>query len=197
MSQANALNLQFPVDVAHGGTGVNTLPLHEVLLGNGVGGIASLPLTDGQLLIGSTGASPVAAALTAGSGISITNAAGAVTISAISTQESWSAESAAFSIEANKGYVANAALVATLPLSASLGDSFELLNLNTGSVGSVVIAQNAGQSIRFGDQVTTAGVAGSLTSSLAGDSVRVICVDGTAGAEVFMVASSVGTWYTA
>jgi len=37
-------------------------------------------LTNGQLLIGSTGAAPVAATLTAGNGIVITNAAGAITI---------------------------------------------------------------------------------------------------------------------
>lgn len=36
--------------------------------------------TNGQLLIGSTGANPVAAALTAGTGISITNGAGSITV---------------------------------------------------------------------------------------------------------------------
>jgi len=36
--------------------------------------------TDGQLLIGSTGAAPVAAALTAGTGISVTNGAGSISI---------------------------------------------------------------------------------------------------------------------
>lgn len=41
------------------------------------------PLTNGQIIIGSTGAIPVAATLTAGSGISITNAAGSITIAAI------------------------------------------------------------------------------------------------------------------
>jgi hypothetical protein len=40
------------------------------------------PLTNGQLVIGSTGAGPQAATLTAGTGITITNAAGAITISA-------------------------------------------------------------------------------------------------------------------
>ena len=42
-------------------------------------------LTDGQILIGSTGSSPVAAALTAGTGISITNGAGSVTVNASSS----------------------------------------------------------------------------------------------------------------
>lgn len=47
--------------------------------GSGVfGGVG--PLTNGQIVIGSTGAGPQAATLTAGSGIAITNAAGAITI---------------------------------------------------------------------------------------------------------------------
>lgn len=40
------------------------------------------PLEDGELVIGSTGLAPVAATLTAGDGITITNAAGSITISA-------------------------------------------------------------------------------------------------------------------
>lgn len=45
-----------------------------------LGGVG--PLTDGQLIIGSTGNPPQAQTLTAGSGISITNAPGSVTIAA-------------------------------------------------------------------------------------------------------------------
>lgn len=40
------------------------------------------PLTNGQVIIGSTGAKPVAATLTAGANVTITNSAGGVTISA-------------------------------------------------------------------------------------------------------------------
>jgi hypothetical protein len=47
----------------------------------GAGSLAGLgPLTDGQLAIGSTGSAPQAQALSAGTGIAITNAAGSVTI---------------------------------------------------------------------------------------------------------------------
>jgi hypothetical protein len=41
----------------------------------------TLPLTDGQIAIGSTGIAPVAAKLTAGTGINILSAAGSITIS--------------------------------------------------------------------------------------------------------------------
>mgnify|MGYP001613687937 CR=1 FL=1 len=44
--------------------------------------LATLPLTNGQLVIGSTGAIPVAAGLTAGLNISITPGAGSVTVAA-------------------------------------------------------------------------------------------------------------------
>lgn len=43
------------------------------------------PLTNGQVIIGSTGATPVASALTAGTGVTITNGAGSITIDATGT----------------------------------------------------------------------------------------------------------------
>jgi len=50
----------------------------------GVGGLVSEigPLTNGQLVVGSTGVAPVAATLTAGTNVSITNGAGSITINA-------------------------------------------------------------------------------------------------------------------
>jgi hypothetical protein len=58
---------------------------HRVLV-NDVSGVLSesAALTNGQLVIGSTGAAPVVAALTAGAGISITNGAGSISIAATS-----------------------------------------------------------------------------------------------------------------
>lgn len=54
---------------------------HSLLVGNAAGSIASLGVaTNGQLPIGSTGADPVLAALTAGTNINITNGAGSITI---------------------------------------------------------------------------------------------------------------------
>ena len=71
------------VVVANGGTGVNTLTSGAILIGQGVAPVITLgPLADGELLIGSTGLDPIPATLTAGTGISIANAAGSITISA-------------------------------------------------------------------------------------------------------------------
>jgi len=69
--------------VSSGGTGTTTLADGGILLGSGAGAItATAQPTDGQLLIGSTGTDPVLATLSAGSGISITEGAGSITIAA-------------------------------------------------------------------------------------------------------------------
>lgn len=68
--------------VANGGTNSSTaLNNNRVMVSSG-GSIVEAPvLTNGQLLIGSTGAAPAAANITGGNGIAITNTAGGITIS--------------------------------------------------------------------------------------------------------------------
>ena len=69
--------------MSSGGTGTTTLADGGILLGSGAGAItATAQPTDGQLLIGSTGTDPVLATLSAGSGISITEGSGTITIAA-------------------------------------------------------------------------------------------------------------------
>ena len=64
-----------------GGTGASTLTDHGVLLGSGTDPITALgAMTNGQLVIGSTGNDPVVATITEGEAIDIANAAGAITI---------------------------------------------------------------------------------------------------------------------
>ena len=59
---------------------------HSIQIGNAGGSLTSLGVaTNGQLPIGSTGADPVLATLTAGTGITITNGAGTITIGATGT----------------------------------------------------------------------------------------------------------------
>lgn len=56
---------------------------HCLQVGNATGSLTSLAAaTDGQIAIGSTGADPVIAAISAGSGITVTNAPGSITIAA-------------------------------------------------------------------------------------------------------------------
>ncbi len=69
--------------VANGGTGATTLDDGGILLGSGTGALtATAQPTNGQLLIGSTGADPVLATLTGGTGITVSNSAGGISIAA-------------------------------------------------------------------------------------------------------------------
>lgn len=71
------------IGTAYGGTGLTTVTNSAALISSSTGVPAwSSTMTDGQLIIGSTGSIPVAASLTAGSGVSITPGAGTITISA-------------------------------------------------------------------------------------------------------------------
>jgi len=59
---------------------------HSLLLGNASGSLSNLGVAaNGQLPIGSGGADPVLATITAGNGISVTNGAGSITIAATGT----------------------------------------------------------------------------------------------------------------
>jgi hypothetical protein len=69
------------LSVANGGTGAATLTDHGILLGSGTGAITPLGVaSDGQLPIGSTGADPVLATITAGANVTVTNGAGSITV---------------------------------------------------------------------------------------------------------------------
>lgn len=80
-------DLDTPVSVADGGTGLSNPTDGAFLIGNGASSLELIgPLTDGQLLIGNTGTiSPTASTLTAGTGITITNGSGSITIDAAAT----------------------------------------------------------------------------------------------------------------
>ncbi len=70
-----------PIGVEDGGSGTSTLTDHGVLVGSGTDPITALgAMTDGQLVIGKTGADPVVASITDGEGIDTTAGAGTLTI---------------------------------------------------------------------------------------------------------------------
>jgi len=67
--------------VLRGGTGATSFTTNGVLIGNASNAIsATAELADGELLIGSAGNAPVPATLTAGTGITVTNGSGSITI---------------------------------------------------------------------------------------------------------------------
>lgn len=121
--------------------------------------------TNGQLPIGSTGNAPVLATLTAGSGITITNAAGSITIAANDGGMAWTEVTGTSQTAAvDNGYVANNAslVTVTLPSSSVLGD---VVKVDGKGAGLFKIAQpNAGSVIHFVGSDTTTGTGGSLTA---------------------------------
>lgn len=79
---SSTTNVSNTLPTTNGGTGTNSLPSNQILIGNNGGtAITGLGnLTNGQLLIGDGDGIPTPATLTAGSGINITNGAGTITI---------------------------------------------------------------------------------------------------------------------
>ncbi|MGD2065786.1 MAG: hypothetical protein PVI43_01275 [Candidatus Bathyarchaeota archaeon] len=58
-------DFDIPLDVSDGGTGLTTVTANAIVIGDGANPLDTVgPLTDGQLLIGETGADPSAATLT-------------------------------------------------------------------------------------------------------------------------------------
>ena len=77
------------IPVTDGGTGASTLTDHGVLLGSGTDPITPLgAMTNGQLVIGSTGNDPVVASITDGEGITTTAGAGTLKIACKDASES-------------------------------------------------------------------------------------------------------------
>lgn len=130
-------------------------------------------LSNGQLLIGSTGVAPVAATITAGSGISVTNGAGSISIAATAGGFTWQAVTTNQTAAANNGYfVTSGALTVALPAVSAVGDTFEVA-LAGGT--SWTITQAAGQQIFYANSSTTLGATGTLGSTANGDVARLVC----------------------
>jgi hypothetical protein len=190
MATENAINTGYPIEASHGGTGTASPTAHTLPVAEGASAFTFLALTSGQLLIGSTGADPVAASLSAGTGISITPGAGTISIAATGgTGITWTVISADQNAAASNGYICNkaSALVLTLPAVSAVGDTIEVTGINT-ALG-WKIAQNAGNQIFFGSAATTAGAGGYLQSSAIHDAVRLVCTSTSAN---WQVVSSIG-----
>jgi hypothetical protein len=145
---------------------------------------------NGQLMIGSSGVNAVPATLTQGTGVTITNGAGSITIAATGgTGLTWvDQSSASVTMAVNTAYVSDdgATLVTfTLPSTAALGSVFGIVGKGAGGW---TIAEQSGQTMRFGS-ITTTATTGSLASSNSGDCVFFVC---TTANTVFTVYSSVG-----
>lgn len=185
MATNNAVNITTAGLVRYDGAGTFTAVTvtdHAVLIGAASNGITSLgPLTNGQLVIGSTGVDPSASTLTAGTGVSITNGAGSITINAAGGGLTWTVVTGTTQAAAvNNGYIANNAglVTVTLPATSAVGDVVAVTGINNATGWK--IAQNGGNQIFFGTSNTTAGAGGSLASTATRDVVYLVCVTANA-----------------
>lgn len=180
MATNNAVNISAAGLVKYDGAGTFTgvtVTQHNVLIGGASNGITSLALTNGQLAIGNTGNDPSAATLTAGTGVSITNGAGSITINAAGGGLTWTVVTGTSqSAAVNNGYIANNAglVTVTLPATSAVGDMVAVTGINNATGWK--IAQNAGNQIFFGTSSTTSGAGGSLASTNTRDVVYVVCM---------------------
>jgi len=151
---------------------------------NGIG-----PLTDGQLVIGDTGGTAVAATLASADGsVTITNGAGTIDLSAAGM--TWSVEAGAgVAAAVNSGYISNrgGGVTYTIPTTAAVGSIIRICSI----LGLSTIAQNAAESIVYGAFTTTVGIGGSLVATNVGDTIEIIC---TVADTTWAVLSSVGNW---
>lgn len=184
----------FPISMSLGGTGANITPVANSIVYSGASNMTLLapansgllastsagvpvwkgPLTNGQVVIGSTGATPAAATLTAGTNISITNAAGSITIASTGLAGfSWTTVTGTTQLMvANNGYIANNAglVTLTLPATSAVGDEIDIIGKGAGGW---LVQCGAGQTIVLGSSTTSA--AGSIASTQAKDCFYMIC----------------------
>lgn len=143
---------------------------------------------NGGLWIGSTSGPPVATTLTAGTGITITNAANSITINSTSSGAlTWTDEATSFAAASNNGYFITATLTATLPASPSQGDVIAFLVDVT--PGNLTIQANTGQFIDLG--LVSTAAAGTAVNTQYGDSITLVY---RASDTSWFATSSIGTW---
>lgn len=146
---------------------------------------------NGQTFIGSAGNNPVAATLTAGTGIAITNGAGSITIASSGSAGWVDQTTGSVTMSSNTGYTADAGaslITFTLPVSSSIGDFVEI---NGKAAGLYTIAQASGQQIHFGNLASTLGATGTVSSTLQYDCIRLRCITANT---IWAVVSSVGNF---
>ena len=174
MATNNAINAPLPLSPAQGGTGVANPTIHSLPVAEAGAAFNFLgPLTNGQMLIGSTGLDPVPALITGSSGITVTAGAGTLDISGTGGGIAWVEVTGATQvIAANTGYIVNrgGGVAFSLPATMAQGAVFAIV----GKVGAWSITAGGGQTIGVGSTVSSAG--GSISSANALDSGQWVCI---------------------
>ena len=193
MATINSIGSNIPISVTQGGMGSTSLTDHTVLVGAGTAAVTQLGVgTSGHVLIGSSGADPVFAALASSGGtITFSLGAGTLNLEAVVDLTPWNeVTTTPLALLVNEGYIMDKAdaITATLPATAAVGSVIKIVGKGAGLS---IIAQNAGQTIHFGSSATTEGVGGSLTATNLYDCLDLLCITANT---TFCVLSSVGNF---
>lgn len=171
----------------------STFTSHGVLVGSGTSSIVALTAgSNGQVLLGSTGANPAFGTLTTSTGITFTTGAASLAVDvktggfAVVDQNSSTATMAVQTMYV----IDNGATLVTLTLPATAPQG-SIMKVVGSSIGGWKIAQNASQSIKLAGLTTTTGTGGSLSSTEANDCIELIASTGGAST-VWAIASSSG-----
>jgi hypothetical protein len=153
-------------------------PANRATMISGTGGVPawSASMANGEIIIGASSGAPAVGSITAGTGISVTNAANSITIAVTggglaTATISGTSQSAAV----NTTYIALNASQTTLnlPSTYAVGDIIRLVG-STANIGGWVVDAPAGDTIRVNNDITTSG--GTVTSpALAGQVIELIC----------------------
>lgn len=184
-SAHNATTEIYTSRVITGSLQLNETDQGVCLIDGGV--VTPTAMTDGQVVIGSTGLSPVVGTLTAGAGITVTNAAGSITV--LSNDPMTRAEiSADARLAVNTSYTNTKVglLTVILPTTGTALDEITLIG--SGAGGWSITQDDAAHQIFVGNTNTTLGVAGTLSSTNLGDCVSMRCIS----AKVWRVFNMVG-----
>lgn len=170
-----------------------TYTAHGVLIGEGTSSIAATAAgSNGQVLLGSTGADPAFGTLTTSTGIAFTTGAASLAIdTATGGYAIVDQTSASVTLVKQTAYVTDngAGLVTyTLPLAASATRGM-FYKVEGFSSGGWKIAQNALQTIHFNSSDSTTGVGGSIASTNRYNCVTLMCANNT-GLDFVVVDSS-------
>lgn len=170
----------------------STFAQYAMLLGGADNLVTGLTLTNGQIAIGSTGASPIASVPTSTGGtIVITPGAGSLNfeVAAPFTPFNYLNQSTSATAAASTGYFVTAAITMTLPTSPSQGVRVHFI-VTTSAI--LTIQAATGQQIRNSNSISTVG--GGLTSTLAGDSIDLVYQ--ASSSTWFSEGGSAGVWNT-
>jgi hypothetical protein len=147
--------------------------------------------TNGQLWIGSTVAPHVRlGTLTAGTGITITNASGSVTIAATVQGITWNNEAISYSALANNGYRSTAVVTGSLPAAGAADGTTIKFQASTTDLHTIVPATT--DVIQLGNKVSTNGTGGGkIVSTAKGDTCELVY---QASSGIWFAQGFVGNW---